>query len=60
MMAQNEFDNEIKYKLYRNVRELLYPSISKKNISDYKVIVDEDSRPFKIQFLCHSLQGDAT
>ena len=48
MMAQNEFDNEIKYKLYRNVRELLYPSISKKNISDYKVIVDQDILPVRV------------
>jgi len=47
-MTQNEFDNEIKYKLYRNVRELLYPSISKKNISDYKVIVDEDVLPVRV------------
>lgn len=47
-MTQNEFDNEIKYKLYRNVRELLYPSISKKNISDYKVIVDEEILPVRV------------
>lgn len=27
-------------------------------LDSIKVIVDEDGRTFKIQFLCHSLQGD--
>ncbi len=45
---ENEFDNEIKYKLFRNVREILHPTISKKNISDYKIIIDEDILPVRV------------
>ena len=41
-MKQNEFELEEKYKLYRTVKELLHPTISKRNISNYKIVVDED------------------
>ena len=41
-MKQNEFELEEKYKLFRNVKELLHPTISKRNISNYKIIVDEN------------------
>lgn len=34
-----------KYKLYRNVYEILHPTISKKNISNYKVVFDEKLLP---------------
>lgn len=40
-MKQNEFELEEKYKLFRNVKELLHPTISKRNISNYKIIIDE-------------------
>ena len=40
-MINNEFDSEIKYKLFRTVNEILHPTISKKNISDYKIIIDQ-------------------
>ena len=36
------FDTEKKYRLYRTVYEILHPTISKKNISNYKIIVDEN------------------
>ena len=39
---KNQFDNEIKYKLFRSVREVLHPTISKKNISDYRIIISEN------------------
>ena len=45
---QNAFDNEIKYKLFRTIREILHPTISKKNISDYKIIIDESILPVRI------------
>lgn len=45
---QNEFDSEIKYKLYRNVTEILHPTISKKNISNYKITIDEDIYPVRV------------
>lgn len=41
-MKQNEFELEEKYKLFRSVKELLHPTISKRNISNYKIIVSED------------------
>ncbi|MBR3211052.1 MAG: alpha/beta hydrolase fold domain-containing protein [Bacilli bacterium] len=40
-MKQNEFELEEKYKLFRTVKDLLHPTISKRNISNYKIIVDE-------------------
>lgn len=42
---QNSFDSELQYRLYRSVREILHPTISKKNISDYKIIVNEEILP---------------
>ena len=47
-MVQNEFDNEIIYKLFRTVTEILHPTISKKNISNYKIIIDEEILPVRI------------
>ena len=37
-----------KYKLYRTVYDLLHPSISKKNISNYKVVLDEKLLPVMV------------
>ena len=48
MMRHNEFDDELKYKLYRTVKEILHPTISKRNISNYKIIVDEKLIPVRI------------
>lgn len=47
-MKQNEFDNETKYRLFRTVKEILHPSISKKNISDYNIIIEEDILPVRV------------
>ena len=44
----NAFEKEEIYKLYRTVREILHPTISKKNISNYKIIVDENILPLRI------------
>ncbi|MBQ3297764.1 MAG: alpha/beta hydrolase fold domain-containing protein [Bacilli bacterium] len=35
-------------KLYRNMKEILHPSISKKNISNYIIVIDEDILPVHI------------
>ncbi len=45
---KNEFDKETKYKLFRSVQEILHPTISKKNISDYKIIVEESILPIRV------------
>jgi acetyl esterase/lipase len=47
-MNNNEFDNEFKYKLYRKVNEILHPTISKKNISNYKIILEEELMPIRV------------
>ena len=47
-MIQIEFDDEIKYRLFRSVKEILHPTISKKNVSNYKIIVEEDILPIRI------------
>lgn len=37
-------------KLYRNINELLHPAISKKNISNYTIVIDEDILPVQIHY----------
>lgn len=44
----NEYEKEEKYKLFRTVKEILHPTISKKNISNYKIIVDESILPLRV------------
>ena len=51
----NAFEKEERYKLYRTVREILHPTISKKNISEYKIIVDDNLLPLRI-FILKKLQ----
>ena len=45
---EDNFDLEEKYKLYRSVKEIINPSISKKNISSYKIIIDENLLPIRV------------
>lgn len=45
---KNIFDNKEKYKLYRNVVDLLKPSISKRNISDYKIMLSSTYFPIRV------------
>ena len=45
---QNEFEKGIKYGLFRTVREILHPTISKKNISDYNIILSDDLLPVRV------------
>ncbi len=47
-MTNNEFDNEIKYRLYRSVKEILHPVISKRNISNYIIMLDESVLPVRV------------
>lgn len=44
----NNFTAEDTYKLYRTVYEIIHPTISKKNISDYKIMLQEDLIPLRI------------
>lgn len=38
----------MKYKLYRTVKEILHPTISKRNISNYRIILKDDLLPVQI------------
>ena len=40
-VEMNNFSNEDIYGLYRTIREIIHPAISKKNISNYKIVLDE-------------------
>lgn len=45
---KKEFDKEERYKLYRRVNDLTHPTISKKNISEYKIVLEEDLFPVRV------------
>lgn len=44
-MLGDNFSREQKYKLYRSVEEIIHPTISKKNISNYKIVIEENLVP---------------
>ncbi len=44
-MKDNIFNKN--YKLYRTVYDIIHPSISKKNISNYSIILDEEIAPIR-------------
>lgn len=50
MMFKDNFSNNEKYKLFRNMYEIIHPTISKKNISNYKIILDEEMFPVRIYY----------
>lgn len=44
----DNFGTENTYKLYRTIYEIIHPTISKRNISNYKIIIDENLVPLRI------------
>lgn len=44
----NSFDKTLKYKLYRTVYEIIHPTISKKNISSYRIVFNDDVLPVRV------------
>lgn len=44
----DDFDLENKYKLYRTAYEIIHPTISKKNISNYKIIINDSLVPLRV------------
>ena len=48
MKTNSNFDTKDKYNLYRTVYDIIHPSISKKNISNYKIVVDKDTEPLRV------------
>ena len=47
-IIKNDFGSEDTYKLYRTVYEIIHPTISKKNISNYKIMIQEDLVPLRV------------
>ena len=47
-MHNTNFDQIEKYRLYRNLKDIVHPTISKKNISNYKIIIKEELIPLQI------------
>lgn len=45
---KDDFGTSNTYKLFRTVYEIIHPTISKKNISNYKIIVRDDLFPLRI------------
>ena len=43
-----DFDKEVRYKLYRTVKDLITPSISKVNISNYRIVFDDNLLPVRV------------
>lgn len=43
-----DFDQEVRYKLYRTVKDLITPSISKVNISRYRIVFNDDLLPVRV------------
>lgn len=44
----NSFDQTLKYKLYRTVYEIIHPTISKKNISSYRIVFNDEVLPVRV------------
>lgn len=44
----DNFDKTKKYRLYRNVYEIIHPTISKKNISNYKIVLQDNLLPIQV------------
>lgn len=47
-MTVNSFEKNFKYKLYRTVYEIIHPTISKKNISGYRIVFNDNILPVRV------------
>ena len=48
MMFRDNFSSDEKYKLFRNMYEVIHPTISKRNISNYRIVLDENILPIRV------------
>lgn len=46
----NNFELEDRYNLFRTIEEIIHPSISKRNISDYNIILEEYLYPIRVYY----------
>lgn len=49
-MSTNKSYDEGEYKLYKSVRDILHPTISKKNISNYSIVLDDSLIPLRVYY----------
>ena len=47
-MKNSSFSEDNTYKLYRDVYDIVHPSISKKNISNYSIVLKDDITPIRV------------
>lgn len=47
-MFRDNFSSDEKYKLFRNMYEVIHPTISKRNISNYRIVLDESILPIRV------------
>lgn len=50
MVVKDNFLKEETYKLFRNMYEVIHPTISKKNISNYRIVLDEECLPVRVYY----------
>lgn len=48
MEQTNNFDNELHCRLYSDVERIIHPTISKKNIASYKIVLNEEIVPVRV------------
>lgn len=48
MMQANVFENGLRCKLYSDMEKILHPTISKKNISNYRIVLNEEIVPVRV------------
>ena len=46
----NNFELEDRYNLFRTIEEIIHPSISKRNISDYNIILEDYLYPIRVYY----------
>lgn len=44
----NNFEDGLRYKLYSDMDKIIHPTISKKNISSYKIVLNEEILPVRV------------
>lgn len=47
-MQVNSFDNGLRCKLYSDIEKIIHPTISKKNISNYRIVLTEEVVPVRV------------
>ena len=50
MVKINNFELEDRYNLFRTVEEIIHPSISKRNISDYNILLEDYLYPVRVYY----------